>query len=120
MNEKQILKRLCFFLGWRNINEDEDIVMGVDPNGRHYRLPILDQNFIEEVEQKLDGQQWNAYINELEAIMFNEISDHARFLTFSNKEIGKCILLMRSSASQKAEALINALDFWFATQKKGY
>ena len=81
---------------------------------RCHNLPCtLSNNFIEFVQKKLDGEQWNAYINELDAIMFNEIDDHLPSLKYANIGVGKCILLMKSSASQKAQALVNALDFWF-------
>lgn len=109
MNCKEKLKRLLTFLGWTAIDD----TMGVDTDGRLRTLPPLDDNLIALVHAKLTGEQWNTYVNELELTMLNDMDQHFPSLKFANIEVGKCILVLKSSVCQKSEALLQALDFWF-------
>lgn len=112
---KEKVAILCTFMGWTNINEE--IGIGEHPRGGNRTLPILDHNLIDEVQDHLSGEQWDTYINELEMIMRNDVDSHLPSLKYAGLVNGKCVLMLKASADQKSDALINVLDFMFATLK---
>lgn len=101
---------LCSFMGWTEINNELGI--GNHPRGGSRHLPLLDHNFIDEVQAYLSAEEWDSYINELEMIMRNNLDPHLPSLRVTGLINGKCVLMLKSSADQKGDALVSALDLY--------